>query len=136
MRAICAKNESGTSRGRLSQQRWASLSQAFRLRICSFFSGLTIAITGQFSALPVVNALLPSVLRGPALAGGVALYNTMAQFGGFFGPIVIGVLKQETESYAAGPIALAIAVTSSAAVTIALGRALSPRTVPSSIARA
>ena len=45
--------------------------------------GLTIAIVGQFSALPVINTLLPSLLRGPALAGGIAVYNTMAQFGGF-----------------------------------------------------
>jgi MFS transporter, ACS family, tartrate transporter len=29
--------------------------------------GLTIAIVGQFSALPVINTLLPSLLRGPAL---------------------------------------------------------------------
>jgi MFS transporter, ACS family, tartrate transporter len=74
-------------------------------------AGLTMAIVGQFSALPVSNTLLPSLLRGPALAGGIAVYNTMAQFGGFFGPIVIGVLKQETNGYAAGLIALAVAVT-------------------------
>jgi len=98
--------------------------------------GLTIAIVGQFSALPVVNTLLPSLLRGPALAGGVALYNTMAQFGGFFSPIVIGVLKEETNGYAAGLIALAVAMTSSAIAILALGRALSPRTVPASIVRA
>jgi hypothetical protein len=74
--------------------------------------------------------------RGPALAGGIAVYNTMAQFGGFFGPIVIGVLKQETNSYAAGLIALAVAVTSSAVVILALGRVLSPRAVSASIVRA
>jgi hypothetical protein len=88
-----------------------------------------------FSALPVINTLLPSLLRGPALAGGIALYNTMAQFGGFFGPIVIGVLKQETNGYAAGLIALAVAVTLSV-VIVALGRALSPRAVSASIVRA
>ena len=122
---------------------WAALSTALGLIIASISTshllvllGLTIAIVGQFSALPVINTLLPSVLRGPAVAGGVALYNTMAQFGGFFGPIVIGVLKQQTESYAAGLIALAVAVTSSAAITLALGRALSPRMVPESVARA
>jgi ACS family tartrate transporter-like MFS transporter len=98
--------------------------------------GLTITIVGQFSALPVINTLLPSLLRGPALAGGIALYNTMAQFGGFFGPIVIGVLKQETNGYAAGLIALAVGVTSSAVVILALGRALSPRAVSASIVRA
>jgi ACS family tartrate transporter-like MFS transporter len=121
---------------------WAALATALGLIIASISTshllvlGLTIAIVGQFSALPVVNTVLPSVLRGSALAGGIAVYNTMAQFGGFFGPIVIGVLKQETESYAAGLIALAVAVTSSAAIALALGRALSPRMVPESIARA
>ena len=40
------------------------------------FLGLTITIVGQFSALPLINTLLPSLLRGPALAGGIALYNT------------------------------------------------------------
>jgi ACS family tartrate transporter-like MFS transporter len=98
--------------------------------------GLTITIDGQFSALPVINTLLPSLLRGLALAGGIALYNTMAQFGGSFGPIVIGVLKQETNGYAAGLIALAVAVTLSAVVIVALGRALSPRAVSASIVRA
>jgi MFS transporter, ACS family, tartrate transporter len=82
---------------------WAALFTDLGLIIASISTspllvlfGLPIAIVGQFSALPVVNTLLPSVSRGPALVGGVALYNTMAQFGGFFGPIVIGVLKQET----------------------------------------
>jgi MFS family permease len=75
----------------------ASISTSYPLVLL----GLTIAIVGR-SALPVINTLLPSLLRGPALAGGIAVYNTMAQFGGFFGPIVIGVLKQETNSYAAG----------------------------------
>jgi ACS family tartrate transporter-like MFS transporter len=98
--------------------------------------GLTIAIVGQFSALPVVNTLLPSVLRGPALAGGVALYNTMAQFGGFFSSIVIGVLKEETNGYAAGLIALAVAMTSSVIAILALGRALSPRAVSASVVQA
>ena len=97
--------------------------------------GLTITIVGQFSALPVINTLLPSLLRGSALAGGVALYNTMAQFGGFFGPIVIGVLKEETNGYAAGLIVLAVAVTSSAVVVLALGRALSPSAASASVVR-
>jgi len=50
----------------------ASISTSYLLVLL----GLTIAIVGQFSALPVINTLLPSLLRGSALAGGVALYNT------------------------------------------------------------
>ena len=48
---------------------------------------------------------------------------------------MIGVLKQETDGYAAGLIALAVAVTSSAVVILTLGHALSPRAVSASIAR-
>ena len=109
----------------------ASISTSYLLVLL----GLTIAIVGQFSALPVINTLLPSLLRGSALAGGVALYNTMAQFGGFFGPIAIGVLKEETNGYAAGLIVLAVAVTSSAVVVLALGRALSPSAASASVVR-
>ena len=58
-RAIRAKNASGTSRWRPYSRHWASSSQAFPLLICSFLLGLTIAIVGQFSALPVINTLLP-----------------------------------------------------------------------------
>jgi MFS transporter, ACS family, tartrate transporter len=87
--------------------------------------GLTAAIAGMFSTLPVINSIPPSFLRGPAAAGGIALFNMIAQFGGFFGPVVMGVLKQNTGGYAAGLLSLALAISLSALVVLGLGRAMS-----------
>jgi MFS transporter, ACS family, tartrate transporter len=50
--------------------------------------------------LPVFMApfwCLPSkFLRGPSSAAGIALINTVGTIGGFFGPSIVGVLKQAT----------------------------------------
>ena len=90
-------------------------------------AGLTAAIAGLFSTLPVINSIPPSFLRGPAAAGGIALFNMIAQFGGFFGPVVMGVLKQNTGGYAAGLLSLALAISLSALFVLGLGRAMSLR---------
>ncbi len=47
------------------------------------FVGLTIAIIGQFTAMPLSNSLATAFLRGAGLASAVGLYNTFAQLGGF-----------------------------------------------------
>jgi ACS family tartrate transporter-like MFS transporter len=50
--------------------------------------------------LPVFMApfwCLPGMfLKGPSAAAGIALINTIGTFGGFFGPSIVGVLKQIT----------------------------------------
>jgi MFS transporter, ACS family, tartrate transporter len=61
---------------------------------------LTVAFAGQLTCLPIVNSLPGSFLRGPAAAGGIALYNMIGQFGGFTGPYIIGAVKGQTGSYA------------------------------------
>ncbi len=75
---------------------------------------------------------LPStVLSGPALAAGLAYINSIGNFCGYLGPIVVGYTKDATGSFEAGIFVLAL---SSLVSTItALGCALwmkSPRPVP------
>ena len=93
------------------------------------FVGLSMAIIGVFAALPVLNSLPPSFLRGPAAAGGIALFNTIAQFGAFSGSLVMGYLKDETGGYSAGLLALALAMVMAAVIVLALNRALAPHAV-------
>jgi ACS family tartrate transporter-like MFS transporter len=46
---------------------------------------------------------LPTLfLSGPAAAAGIATINSVGNIGGFFGPFMIGWLKQETGSFAGG----------------------------------
>lgn len=85
---------------------------------------LTFAVVGAQSALPPLNNIPSSFLGGAGLAGGVALYNAVGNLGGFFGPTIIGVLKEETGGYAAGMLALALVLVLAAIIVLALGRAM------------
>jgi ACS family tartrate transporter-like MFS transporter len=73
-------------------------------------------------------SLTSSFLRGPAAAGGIALITCIGNgLGGFLGPNVIGILRQQSGSYTSGMIALALGMVFSAFVVLALGRAMAPR---------
>ena len=81
----------------------------------------------NYIAMPVSNSIAPAFLRGAGLASAVGLYNTFAQLGGFFGAVAMGVLKQQTGGFAAGLIAFALAISLTAVIALALGRAMAPR---------
>jgi ACS family tartrate transporter-like MFS transporter len=82
---------------------------------------LTFAVAGTLAYFGPFFALPSSFLSGPAAAGGLALVAAMANFGGFLGPTVIGMIKQRTGDYADAMAALAIALTASAVIIVALG---------------
>lgn len=46
-------------------------------------------------------------LKGPSAAAGIALINSIGQCGGFFGPSILGIVKQVTGSDSGGLFALA-----------------------------
>lgn len=52
--------------------------------------GLCLAQTGMMSMLPVFWTLPTAFLTGAAAAGGIALINSVANIGGFFGPTILG----------------------------------------------
>ncbi|MEX2188496.1 MAG: MFS transporter [Pirellulales bacterium] len=52
--------------------------------------GLCLAQTGMMSMLPVFWTLPTAFLSGAAAAGGIALINSVANIGGFFGPSILG----------------------------------------------
>lgn len=53
-------------------------------------TGLCLAQTGMMSMLPVFWTLPTLFLSGAAAAGGIALINSVANIGGFFGPTILG----------------------------------------------
>jgi MFS transporter, ACS family, tartrate transporter len=81
------------------------------------------AAYGAFFSLP------SSFLRGAAAAGGIGLFGTSGNIGGFFGPALFGVLKQGTGDYTYGMSAAAIGMVLAALIVIAVGRAMAPRPV-------
>ncbi len=52
--------------------------------------GLCLAQTGMMSMLPVFWTLPTAFLSGAAAAGGIAMINSVANIGGFFGPTLLG----------------------------------------------
>jgi ACS family tartrate transporter-like MFS transporter len=61
-------------------------------------AGLTIAFAGLKSTLGPFWALSTAFLSGTAAAGGIALINSVGNLGGFFGPYLVGIIKDATGS--------------------------------------
>lgn len=64
--------------------------------------GLTLAIVGTMSAIPVFWQMPNRFLAGTAAAGGVALINSIANLAGFGAPWMLGLIKTATGSLAPG----------------------------------
>jgi len=72
-----------------------------------FVLGLALASTGMKSMLPTFWSLPTAFLSGAAAAGGIALINSVANLGGFLGPILMGQIKERTGSYGSGLLVVA-----------------------------
>jgi len=77
--------------------------------------------SGPFYSLP------SSFLTGPAAAGGIALVNSIANFGGFLGPYLVGILKERTGGYTAAYAALATFLIFAAILVVMVGRRMPSR---------
>jgi MFS transporter, ACS family, tartrate transporter len=70
------------------------------------FVFLTIALCGAFGAYSPFWAIPPSFLTGAAAGGAIALINSIGNLGGFFGPYIVGYIKDVTGSFNASMIFL------------------------------
>ncbi len=69
--------------------------------------GLTTALVGVTAARAIFWSIPTRFLTGIAAAGGIAFINTIGTTGGFFGPTIMGWLKDATGSFEAGLLAMA-----------------------------
>ena len=88
--------------------------------LCLAWSGLKSA-QGPFWAIP------PVFLSGTAAAGGIALINSVANLGGYFGPWLAGLLEKKTGSYTAGLLMSAGCLLCSGLLALTLRPPTSPR---------
>jgi nitrate/nitrite transporter NarK len=82
--------------------------------------GLTLAAVGVVTALPMFWALPTAFLGGTGAAAGIALINCTGNLAGFVSPAVIGWLKTLTHTLTSGLLVVAVALTLSAALILAL----------------
>jgi len=66
----------------------------------------SIAGFGIYGAQPCFWALPTTFLSGPAAAAGIAAVNSLGNLSGFFGPYVMGRIKDATGSYTIGLLAI------------------------------
>ena len=76
----------------------------------------TICQVGQRSVMSVFWAIPPMLLTGSAAAAGIALINSIGNLGGFFGPSVMGWLRDLTGGFSGGLLVLAGALLVEAAL--------------------
>ena len=90
---------------------------------------LTCTAIGVLAPLPPLNSLLKSHLTGPAVACGIAVYNSIGTLGGAIGPYLIGAIKEATDSYAPSMMVIAIALVISAVMVFLVGRKVAAQAI-------
>ena len=75
-----------------------------------------------FAGTPIFWTLVGTFMTGAAGAAGIALINTIAQVGGFFGPYLIGVIRDQTHSFALALCMLAAFLATAGLITLSLTR--------------
>jgi MFS family permease len=83
-------------------------------------AGLTLGLIGVTSARAVFWTIPTRFLTGVAAAGGLAFINMIGTTGGYFGPALMGWLRQETGSFEAGLLAMSGIMVASTAVAATL----------------
>jgi MFS family permease len=83
---------------------------------------LTVALVGVSSARMIFWTIPPLFLAGAGAAGGIAFINSVGILGGFFGPLLMGRLRDLTGSFSAGLLVMAavLLVTTLAAASLRL----------------
>lgn len=88
--------------------------------------GISVAVLAVSSARSVFWTIPTRFLTGVAAAGGLAFINSIGTMGGFFGPFMVGAIRDYTGSFSAGIWAMSALLVLSAALTASLWR-LVPR---------
>jgi MFS family permease len=69
---------------------------------------ISLGAIGMWSGLGVFWTIPPQLFSGTAIAGCLALINSIGNLGGFFGPTMMGWAKANTGSFSAGLIGLGV----------------------------
>jgi ACS family tartrate transporter-like MFS transporter len=80
---------------------------AFRNQLYLLVLAFTICQIGQRSVMSVFWTIPPMLLGGAAAAAGIAMINAIGNLGGFFGPTIMGSLRDFTGGYSGGLLVLA-----------------------------
>ena len=86
---------------------------------------LTLIVIGINATFAPLFSLPSMFLSGAAAASGIALANMIGNLGGFLGPYLVGVLRDQTNDYAIGMRVVGFALIVAAVTVLAAGRTFS-----------
>jgi ACS family tartrate transporter-like MFS transporter len=124
----------GWSSDRHHERRWhlitASTVAAIGLAGVAWFGqsywaivAMSVAAIGLYGSRPSFWPMPSMFLSGTAAAGGIALINSIGNLGGYFGPFVVGWIKDSTKSFEMALYFLAACALLSALITLVATRA-------------
>ena len=87
-----------------------------------FVAGLVVTLAGMKSMLPVFWTLPTSMLGGTAAAAGIALINSVANLGGFFGPTGVGKFKTQFGTFTGALLMVSAVLAVGGVLALATGR--------------
>jgi ACS family tartrate transporter-like MFS transporter len=96
------------------------LAAAFTHNVPLLVLSFTLSQAGQRSVLPVFWSIPSIFLTGTAAAAGIALINAIGNLGGFFGPAIVGSLREGGTGYESGLLVLAGALVLEAILVVSL----------------
>ena len=79
-----------------------------------------MAVLGVFSMMGPFWAMPTSMLSAVTAAAGIAFINSVGNLGGFFGPYIIGRLRDSTGQFRAGLVVVAAALAVSGALALSV----------------
>ena len=84
-------------------------------------TALTIGALGVYSALPLLWTLPTAFLAGAAVAPGIAAINAIGNLSGYFGPFIMGWVKDLTGDFRWGLVTIALCAVVALVITLMLG---------------
>jgi ACS family tartrate transporter-like MFS transporter len=123
----------GMSSDRAGERRWHTAIPAFTaavgIAIAGYGSSTLVVVAGLSLGMAFAEgmvgpfwAMATSRLAGLSAAAGIAVINSLANLGGYFGPDIIGFFRSANGGFRAGLLAIATTVAASGIIALVVGR--------------
>ena len=88
----------------------ALLTAAYSNSVVPMIAAISVAVLAEFSMMGPFWSIPTTFLAGTGAAAGIALINSVGNLGGFFGPYIIGLVRNQSGSFRGGLLVVAAAM--------------------------
>jgi len=96
----------------------ALVGAAYSSSVAPSIAAISVGLLGVFSIMGPFWAMPTSLLSGTAAAVGIALINSVGNLGGFFGPWIIGSVRNATGQFRGGLLVVGAALATSGVMAL------------------